>query len=344
MSPPAGVVDGLLAGRYRLAHRLGSGATGEVWRARDERTDRDVAVKVLRPELAHDHQARSRVLAQARHAALLRSPGIAAVLDVAEEQGAWLVTELVDGEPLSAVLRREGRLPADRTLELVEQVAGALQVAHDAGVVHHHLTLDNVLLRRGGGLAVTDFGTAHAAGAALRTGQVVGAAPSPSPEQAAGRSVTAAPDLHALGVLAHECLSGRPLRRQDASPLPDDVPGPVADLVRDLLAGDPADRPPSAQQVRLEAATLRRDLPAATPATTPLPAATTGGTTPRAAVLGLGARPGQRRAVRVIAVALGLLALVLGVRDALDDDASSEGERQPRPTSSVPGGDTGSGG
>ena len=373
MSPPAGVVDGLLAGRYRLVRLLGSGAHGEVWRARDERLDRDVAVKVLRPELADDEEVRARFRAEARHAGRLRSPGIAAVFDFAErDDGAWLVMELVDGQPLSEVLRSQGRLPVDRTLDVVEQAAAALQVAHDGGVVHRDVKPGNLLLRPDGRLSVTDFGIAQAAGAAAltRTGQVVGTASYLSPEQASGRPVSPATDLYALGVVAYECLSGRrPFERDDPvavllahlqtppPPLPDDVPQPVVDLVDRLLAKDPADRPSSAAQLQLEAAGLRRDLTApvlpqtaalpptavlprtaALPSSPVLPAPSTaaGAGGPRYAVLGLAGRPGQRRAVRVTAVALGLLALALGVRDALDDDPSSSDVRQPRPVSSVP--------
>ncbi|CAA9322225.1 MAG: Serine/threonine-protein kinase PknA, partial [uncultured Frankineae bacterium] len=176
MSPPAGVVDGLLAGRYRLVTRLGSGGNGEVWRAHDERLDREVAVKLLRPELADDDDVRARFRAEARHAGGLRHPGIAAVFDFAEDDdGAWLVMELVDGQPLSDVLRAEGRLPVDRCLDVVEQTASALQAAHDGGVVHRDVKPGNLLVRHDGRLSVTDFGIAHATGAAAltRTGQVV---------------------------------------------------------------------------------------------------------------------------------------------------------------------------
>ena len=211
MNPPAGVVDGLLAGRYRLLSRLGSGGHGEVWRARDERLGRDVAVKVLRPELADDEDVQARFRAEARAAGGLRSPGIAAVFDFAEgDQGAWLVMELVDGVPLSQVLRSAGRLPVDRTLDVVEQAAAALQAAHDGGVVHRDVKPGNLLLRADGRLSVTDFGIASAAGAAplTRTGQVVGTAAYLAPEQASGRPVTGAADVYALGVVAYECLTG----------------------------------------------------------------------------------------------------------------------------------------
>ena len=348
MSPPAGVVDGLLADRYRLVARVGTGGNGEVWRARDERLDRDVAVKVLRPELADDDDVRARFRAEARHAGGLRHPGIAAVFDFAEDDdGAWLVMELVDGEPLSAVLRREGRLPVDRVLDVVGQAAAALQAAHDGGVVHRDVKPGNLLLRPDGRLSVTDFGIAHATGAAAltRTGQVVGTAAYLSPEQAAGRPVSPATDLYALGVVAHECLSGvRPFERDDPvavllahlqappPPLPPDVPEPVADLVHRLLAKDPADRPASAAQVQREAAALRRGAATATPPTAVLaPARPAAPAAPaaRPSPLGLAERPGQRRAVRATAIALGLLALALGIRDADDGRRARTGHAEP---------------
>ena len=358
MSPPAGVVDGLLADRYRLVARLGTGGNGEVWHARDERLDRDVAVKVLPPELADDDDVRARFRAEARHAGGLRHPGIAAVFDFAEDDaGAWLVMELVDGAPLSEVLRREGRLPADRVLDVVGQAAGALQAAHDGGVVHRDVKPGNLLLRPDGRLSVTDFGIAHATGAATltRTGQVVGTAAYLSPEQASGQPVRPATDLYALGVVAYECLSGvRPFERDDPvavllahlqappPPLPPDVPEPVADLVHRLLAKDPADRPTSAAAVQREAAALRSQLATAVPPTAVLPTAPVDPVAPVAPVapaagrspLGLAERPGQRRAVRATAVALGLLALALGIRDATTDDPPSP--VTPRPASTAP--------
>ena len=364
MSPPAGVVDGLLAGRYRLVTRIGAGGNGEVWRARDERLDRDVAVKVLRPELADDEDVRARFRAEARAAGGLRHPGIAAVFDFAESaDGTWLVLELVDGPALSDVLRTSGRLSVDRTLDVVEQAAAALQAAHDGGVVHRDVKPGNLLLRADGRLSVTDFGIAHAAGAAAltRTGHVVGTAAYLSPEQASGRPVTGAADLYALGVVAHECLSGaRPFERDEPvavllahlqaapPPLPPDVPEPVAALVRRMLAKDPADRPATAREVQRDAGALRRAVsgaaaptPGATGATTRTTARLTTDVPSRPAVLpsghGLAGRPGQRRAVRLTAVALGLLALALGVRDATRPDPDPpEDVRRPAPASSAP--------
>ncbi|CAA9351683.1 MAG: Serine/threonine-protein kinase PknA, partial [uncultured Frankineae bacterium] len=299
MSTPAGVVDGLLAGRYQLASRLAAGGMGEVWRARDLLLDRDVAVKTLRAELADDDDVRARFRAEARHAGRLSSPGIASVYDFGEADGvAWLVLELVDGESLASVLRREGRLGTDRTLDVVAQTAAALQAAHDAEVVHRDVKPGNLLVRPDGVVKVTDFGIASAAGAAhlTRTGQVVGTAGYLAPEQADGRAATAATDLYSLGVVAHECLAGthpfpfdNPIavllaHLQTPPPeLPADVPAPVADLVSRLLAKDPADRPTSARLVAAEAQALRRRGSSASPtpvAPRPEPAAPTSRTAP----------------------------------------------------------------
>jgi serine/threonine-protein kinase len=133
--------DQLLGGRYRLAERIAGGGMGEVWRAQDEVLGRLVAVKIMRKEYADDPTFLERFRAEARHAAGLSHANIAAVYDFgnggAGDAGSpFLVMEHVPGEPLSALVAREGALTTDRTLEIVGQVALGLQAAHDAGVVH----------------------------------------------------------------------------------------------------------------------------------------------------------------------------------------------------------------
>ena len=370
MNPPAGVVDGLLAGRYRLTSRLAAGGVGEVWRAQDLMLGREVAVKTLRPELADDEDVRARFRAEARHTSRLSHPGIAAVYDFGDADGrAWLVLELVDGEPLRSVLRRQGRLDAQRTLDVVAQTAAALHAAHAAGVVHRDVKPANLLVRPDGRVKVTDFGIASAAGTAplTRTGQVVGTAAYLAPEQADGRGASAVSDLYSLGVVAYECLSGQvpfafdnPVAvvlghlQSTPPPLPEDVPAPVRELVMALLAKDPADRPQSAQEVAGRAEALRRSLPSggsvAVPGAPPAPAtmvmpvvapAPARPAPPRPVrparsdtAVGLSGRPGQRRAVRATAVLLGLLALGLGLRESRT--AGSASQPEPRPAASTP--------
>jgi eukaryotic-like serine/threonine-protein kinase len=273
----------VLAGRYRLVRRLASGGMGQVWRASDEILGRPVAVKLLRSEYAEDPEFVDRFRAEARRTAALSHPGIASVFDYGETsdpdaQGttAYLVMELVEGEPLSVLLAREGRLSPAHTLDLLAQSALALDSAHQAGVVHRDVKPSNLLLRRDGVAKVTDFGIAHAADEAPRTeaGLVVGTAAYLSPEQVACRPATPASDVYALGVVAYECLAGRrpftgehPIalalahRRSAPPPLPDDVPDAVRQLVAWTMSKAPKARPPSAGALGRQALVTRAGLP-----------------------------------------------------------------------------------
>ena len=270
------LLDGLLGGRYRLHSQIAVGGMGEVWRADDTVLGRTVAVKTLKPEYIDDEEFRARFRAEARHAAGLVHPGIASVYDFGESSDrAWLVMELVEGEPLSTLLRREGTLSPDRTLDVVAQTAAALQVAHEGGVVHRDVKPGNLLVRPDGVVKVTDFGIASATDAVplTRTGSVVGTAYYLSPEQASGTDAVPASDLYSLGVVAYECLTGtRPFPgdnpvavamahlQSPPPPLPLSVPLPVRDLVLRLLSKDPQARPADAGALSKEASALRQAL------------------------------------------------------------------------------------
>jgi serine/threonine-protein kinase len=247
-----------LGERYVLADLIATGGMGEVWRARDELLHRDVAVKLLKREYADDAGFVERFRAEARHTAGLAHPGIAGVFDYGEGEGtSYLVMELVPGEPLSALLTREGRLPADRTLDVVGQAARALEAAHEGGVIHRDVKPGNILVCPDGTVKLTDFGIARAADAVpvTQSGTVMGTAHYLSPEQANGRPVTPASDVYSLGVVAYECLAGRrPFDAdtpvgiamahlyEDPLALPADVPADVSDLVAQALAKEPEAR------------------------------------------------------------------------------------------------------
>ncbi|MGY1832698.1 serine/threonine protein kinase [Geodermatophilus sp. SYSU D01180] len=287
----------VVGGRYELLGLLATGGMGQVWRGRDALLDRPVAVKLLRSEYVEDETVRTRFRTEARLAGRLLHRNIAALHDYGEavtEDGvvcAHLVMELVDGEPLSALLAREGRLPAERVLDLVGQTAAALAAAHAAGVVHRDVKPGNVLVGSDGVVRITDFGIAWSAGSAplTRTGQVVGTAHYLSPEQAAGGKAGPASDVYALGMVAYECLAGRrafdgehPVQialrqiRDEPDPLPRDVPEPVRELVARMLAKDPAGRLADGAAVcrAVEAVRAGRPLPPAPPpVTAPLPPA-----------------------------------------------------------------------
>ncbi|QKE85849.1 serine/threonine protein kinase [Arthrobacter sp. NEB 688] len=238
---------------------------GDVWRADDEVLDRTVAVKVLRPSTESEPVFARRFRDEALYTAALAHPNIATVYDYGEEDHlAYLVMELVDGEPLSALVRREGALAPDRVRSVVAQAALALGVAHEAGVVHRDVKPANILLTADGTVKLTDFGIARAldgSGHTL-TGEVVGTPHYLSPEQALGEAATGASDLYALGIVAHEMLTGRrPFDRNTPvatalaqvhdppPPLPEHVTGALRTLVEQCLAKRPEERPASAREL-----------------------------------------------------------------------------------------------
>ncbi|HEY6424986.1 MAG TPA: serine/threonine-protein kinase [Pseudonocardiaceae bacterium] len=256
----------LLAQRYRLSRRIAIGGMGEVWEAADTRLDRMVAVKVLKPELSGDAEFRRRFHTEARMTASLNHPGIAAVHDYGEAAGAadagepdvaFLVMELVAGEPLAAVLMRQPRQPVDRTLDILQQAADALQAAHERGVVHRDIKPANILITPAGNVKLTDFGIARAVDAApvTRHGMVMGTAHYIAPEQADGHEAGTAADVYSLGVVGYECLAGqRPFLADSAvtvammhirdtpPPLPPDVPSGARALIDAALVKDPRRR------------------------------------------------------------------------------------------------------
>jgi serine/threonine-protein kinase len=294
----------LLGNRYELLVPLASGGMGRVWRARDTLLERPVAVKVLRSEYTGDPTFRARFRAEAQHTAALHHPNIASVFDYGEleedgEQLAYLVMELVEGEPLSAVLERQGRLSAARTLDLLRQTSAALAAAHAAGVVHRDVKPGNVLVGTDGSIKITDFGIAWSASSVplTGTGQVVGTAHYLSPEQAAGNKATPASDVYALGTLAYECLTGRRAfdgensvqialkqMREEPPPLPPEVPAGLRSLVERAMAKDPAARFP-------DGAALRAAIDATTDRGATTPIAHTGSDNTGTAVMPLAALP-----------------------------------------------------
>ena len=254
-----------LRGRYRLDGRVEVGGMGEVWRARDTRLGRIVAVKVLRPEFADNPEFRDLLRWEGRQAGQLQHPGVVQVLDYDDGSASgvpYLVMEYVAGPSLAAVLSAEGTLSPRHVLGLIAQATEALACAHAAGIVHCDMKPANVLVD-GGRVKIADFGIAQAAGAVPLTqaGLVTGTPGYLSPEQVAGLPATPASDLYGLGMIAYECLTGRPPFRgsplavayahadRPLPSLPATVPAPVAELVAALTAKDPKDRPADALAV-----------------------------------------------------------------------------------------------
>jgi serine/threonine-protein kinase len=205
----------LLGGRYRLGERIGTGGMADVRKGVDVRLGRDVAVKVLRPDLARDPSFQARFRREAQAAASLNASSIVSVYDTGEDPHGvpYIVMEFVAGRTLRDVVHDEGRLLPQRALELTADICAALEVAHAAGIVHRDIKPANVMLTPSGQVKVMDFGIARAAAdtsGATQTAAVIGTAAYLSPEQARGDHVDARSDLYSTGCLLFELVSGVP--------------------------------------------------------------------------------------------------------------------------------------
>jgi serine/threonine-protein kinase len=353
--------------RYRLIERLAVGGSAEVWRAHDEQLDRPVAVKRLHPHLLPDPASRARLAAEARAVAALSHPVIVGVYDV-DLSGEWpaIVMELVDGEPLSARIARDGPLEPTAAAAIAADVAEALYHAHQRGVIHRDLKPGNVLIGRDGRARLVDFGIARSlADASARltlTGTVMGTLHAMAPEQLADEPITPRTDLYGLGVVLHEMLTGSvpyaagspvalAAAQRAGPPVLDGVDPGLATVIAACLAPVPGDRPLHAGAL---AAALRDWLagdPAAALAMRPAATATEGRrgvdaeavtrTMPRAVIPAPAAAPRppmrERRRRRSLAPVLlvALVALVAAAAMAAMATDRSAADSAASPTSSA---------
>jgi eukaryotic-like serine/threonine-protein kinase len=332
----------LLAGRYELGGVIGRGGMAEVYRGRDIRLDRIVAVKTLRGDLASDQMFQERFRREAQSAASLNHPSIVAVYDTGEDMDGpalvpFIVMEYAEGRTLGDLMRDGRRLLPERALEIAAGVLGALDYSHRNGIVHRDIKPSNVMLTRTGDVKVMDFGIARAlAGGQVtltRTDQVIGTVQYLSPEQARGERVDARSDLYSTGCLLYELLTGRPPFAGDSpaaiayqhvreNPVPPSQADPQiprwADaIVLKAMAKSPADRYQSAAEMRAGVEHAMSGTPASPPPTQivrqpPSDGGTTMGAPPAAAIpgraQGAGEPPGGRRRAALWVLA-GVLAL-----------------------------------
>jgi len=249
-------------GPYAILEPLGAGGMGEVYKARDTRLDRTVAIKILPAHVAVDTERRSRFEREARAIAKLTHPNILAIYDVGESDGVrFIVTELVDGEPV------HGPLPVRKLLEVAVQIADGMAAAHEAGIVHRDIKPDNILVTRDGRAKILDFGLARETGwatgdqagptqTATSAGTVLGTVAYMSPEQARGRPVDGRSDQFSFGLVLYELATGRRAFERDSAAQtlsaiieadPDVVvlaglPVPLRWVIERCLAKDPAER------------------------------------------------------------------------------------------------------
>ncbi|MDX8032122.1 Stk1 family PASTA domain-containing Ser/Thr kinase [Lentzea sp. BCCO 10_0856] len=209
----------LLSNRYELGETLGYGGMSEVHKGRDVRLGRDVAIKVLRADLARDTQFQERFRREAQNSAALNHPAIVAVYDTGETQTEYgplpyIVMEFVDGRTLRDIVKTQGPLSGKRAMEVMADVSAALDFSHRHGIVHRDVKPANVMITKSGAVKVMDFGIARALhdgqAAVTQTAAVIGTAQYLSPEQARGESVDARSDVYAAGCVLFELLTGEP--------------------------------------------------------------------------------------------------------------------------------------
>jgi len=245
-------------GSYRIEGLTARGGMGLVYRARQRRPERTVAIKVIAPELAADPDFRKRFEQESNSAAEIEHPNVIPVYEVGDEDGLlFIAMRFVQGMDLGQLLRQTGKLEPERAAALIVQVADALDAAHAGGLVHRDVKPGNILVARGDHVYLTDFGltkkTADSHGV-TKTGMFVGTVDYIAPEQAMNRTIDARADIYALGCVAYHVLSGRvPFPREteiakifahlnDPPPLLTDVPGPLAAAVARAMAKNPDDR------------------------------------------------------------------------------------------------------
>ena len=307
---------------YEIGEQIGSGGMGAVYRARDTRLGREVALKFINSQYQQDPDHRARLLREARAAAMLRSPAIATTYDIGEHEGTlFLVMELVEGELLSDRLQR-GPLSVSQAVDTGLHVADALEEAHTLRTVHRDVKSANLIVTERGLVKMLDFGLAKFTGptgpadaagptiAQTQFGTVVGTVSYMSPEQALGRPVDHRSDLFSLGVVLHETLTGRlPFEGDTLTAVIDailhqepqalarfnyEVPPHLDTIVRKMLEKDPNRRYQSARDLMIDLRAVRRDLDARSRPSTPRPLSA------HNVAAGAGAEVAPRNAVAVI--------------------------------------------
>jgi serine/threonine-protein kinase len=335
-------VGRVLGGRYALVELIGQGGMATIYRGRDTKLGRDVAIKILRGEYGSDASFLARFQREAQAAAQLNHPNVVAVFDYGQDQvGPYIVMELVSGGDLAGALRERGHLPPTVAASIGQQVAEAIDAAHARGIIHRDIKPSNVLLSTGGRVKVADFGIAQAFTDAqlTMTGVTMGSVHYFSPEQARGEPVTAASDVYSTGLVLYEILTGHRafsggtaaevamarLGGRVPSPMEvrPDVPAALDAIVRWCLRPDVGSRP-SASELAVSLGRFLADplgtsgyQAVRTPAGTPSPVAGTTTGHARAADQGRAGRLGWAMAlaglfVLVVVGVLILLSLVSG--------------------------------
>ena len=280
------VAGTILENRYRIIGLLGKGGMGEVFRAEDLKLKQEVALKFLPENLQKNESALNRFIGEVRTARQVSHQNVCKVFDIGESDGKhFLSMEFVDGDDLSSLLRRIGRLPSDKAAEISRQICFGLHAIHEAGILHRDLKPANIIIDSKGKARITDFGIAGIEADISKDEIRVGTPAYMSPEQITGRQVTTKSDIYSLGLLLYEIYTGKQVFQADSldelikkhqttqptnpSEFVENIDPTVEKIIHRCLEKNPADRPKSALQVAL-----------ALPGGNPLEAAIAAGETP----------------------------------------------------------------
>jgi len=302
----------VLNDRYRITGLLGRGGMGEVYKAEDLKLNQTVALKFLPEHFAEDPAARERFYGEVRTARQVSHPNVCRVFDIGEVDGAqFLSMEFIDGDDLSSLLRRIGRLPPDKALEIARQLCAGLHAVHQAGILHRDFKPANVMIDGRGKARLTDFGIAGLE-SELKEGAIAGTPAYMSPEQITGKELTTKSDIYSLGLVLYEVFTGKralagdtinELIRQHKTSAPTspsevlkDIDPVVEQVILRCLEKDPLERPASALQVAMML-----------PGGNPLEAAIAAGETPSPEMVAAAPKKGALKP----AVAVALLAAVV---------------------------------
>ncbi|HKY27383.1 MAG TPA: serine/threonine-protein kinase [Pyrinomonadaceae bacterium] len=308
----------ILADRYRIVGLLGRGGMGEVYRADDLKLSQPVALKFLPDRYLSDGAALARFHREVRVARQVSHKNVCRVYDIGEIDGRhYLSMEFIKGEELSSLLRRIGRLPTDKALQIARQICAGLSAAHDSGILHRDLKPANIMIDADGNARITDFGLAGLAEEIREDEMAAGTPAYMAPEQLDGGAPTVRSDIYSLGLVLYELFTGKRafdaptlgelirLRRSDSTPtnptaIVKDLDPVIERVIDRCLQKDPAERPASALQVA-----------AALPGGDPIAAALAAGETPSPEMVAAAPKAGALRPAAAIASLAGVIALLL---------------------------------
>lgn len=304
----------VLNDRYRITGLLGRGGMGEVYKAEDLKLNQTVALKFLPEHFAEDAAAHERFFGEVRTARQVSHPNVCRVFDIGEVDGAqFLSMEFIDGDDLSSLLRRIGRLPSDKALEIARQLCAGLHAVHQAGILHRDFKPANVMIDGRGKARITDFGVAGLE-SELKEGAIAGTPAYMSPEQITGKELTTKSDIYSLGLVLYEIFTGKQafagdtlgeLRRKHKTSAPTtpsevikDIDPLVEKVILRCLEKDPRERPATALQVAMML-----------PGGNPLEAAIAAGETPSPEMVAAAPKKGALKPVVAVACLATVVAL-----------------------------------